>query len=89
VTFIVDLTPPDTYVAGTWGYVSAGTVSLTLSANEPVSGYDCKVDSGSWARCTSPFTTTLTAGNHTISVRATDLAGNADPLPASPWYTVS
>jgi hypothetical protein len=88
VTFIVDLTPPDTYVAGTWGYVSAGTVSLTLSANEPVSGYDCKVDSGSWARCTSPFTTTLTAGNHTISVRATDLAGNADPLPASPWYTV-
>jgi hypothetical protein len=87
-TFVVDTTPPDTYVAGTWGNVTARTVSLTLSANEPVQRFECRVDSGAWATCASPFTTTLPVGNHTISVRAIDVAGLADPNPAAPWYKV-
>jgi hypothetical protein len=87
--FVVDTTPPDTYVSGTWGVVAGRTVSLSLSANEPVRGYECRVDAAVWAPCTSPFTTTLPAGNHTISVRAVDQAGLADPYPAVPWYTVA
>jgi hypothetical protein len=86
--FIVDLTPPDTYVAGTWGNVTTAVNTLTLSANEPVLRYECRVDAAAWATCTSPFTATLPAGAHTISVRATDLAGNVDPNPATPWYQV-
>jgi hypothetical protein len=88
-SFIVDATPPDTYVSGTWGNVTSRTVTLTLSANEAVSGYQCRVDAAAWAPCASPFTTTLPAGNHTISVRAIDVAGLVDPNPAVPWYTVA
>ncbi|MBJ7330305.1 MAG: cellulase family glycosylhydrolase [Solirubrobacteraceae bacterium] len=85
-SFIVDRQMPDTYVSGTWGNVAIGPVSLTLSASEPVLRYECRVDSGAWATCTSPFTTTMPAGSHTISVRATDLAGWVDTSPAVPWY---
>jgi hypothetical protein len=87
-SFIVDLSPPDTYVSGTWGDVSVAGVSLTLSSNEPVGHYECQVDQGAWQTCASPFGATLTAGAHTIGVRAIDLAGWPDAAPAVPWYQV-
>jgi hypothetical protein len=86
--FIVDLTPPDTYVSGTWGNVTSPIPPLTLSANEPVARYECRIDSGTWTTCTSPYSTSMPLGAHTLSVRAVDLAGWADPNPAGPWYQV-
>jgi hypothetical protein len=37
----------------------------------------CRVDTGAFADCTSPFTTTVAEGTHTITVRVTDGAGNS------------
>lgn len=88
-TTIYDKYPADTYISGTWGNVTTHTVSLTLTASEPVTRFECRVDSGAWATCTSPFSTSLSNGAHTISVRAVDLAGWLDPDPAQAWYQVN
>jgi len=87
-TTIYDRYPADTYISGTRGDVYTHTVSLSFSASEPVRWYECKIDSGAWAGCDNPFTTTLANGEHWIYVRAIDLAGNVDPDPASAWYHV-
>ncbi len=88
-TTIIDLTPPDTYIAGTFGNVKALLNTLTLSANEPVTKYECKIDAGAWAACSTTYSFTLPLGAHTVSVRSYDLAGNVDPNPAQPWYQVA
>ena len=47
------------------------------------------MDAGAWADCTSPWTTAaLSDGAHTVSVRATDVAGNTDASPATRSFTV-
>jgi hypothetical protein len=51
--------------------------------------FECSVDGGTYASCTSPFSTsTLSAGSHIFAVRAVDAAGNIDPTPASYTWTI-
>ena len=65
------------------------TPTFAFSSSEPGSSFECKVDSGAYAACSSPKTTShLADGSHTFSVRATDPAGNPDPTPASRTFTV-
>ena len=48
----------------------------------------CKLDSGSWANCTSPHTVTgLNGGPHTIYIRAFDNAGNVSTEISGSWLT--
>jgi hypothetical protein len=48
------------------------------------------VDTGSYCACASPWTTpVLSDGSHTVSVRATDGAGNTDATPATRTWTVN
>lgn len=54
------------------------TPTFDFSADEPApTGFQCKLDSGSFAACTGPTTLSPTLdGSHTFTVRATDAAGN-------------
>ena len=58
-------------------------------SSEAGSSFQCKLDSGSYASCSSPKTTAhLADGSHAFYVRATDQAGNVDPTSASRTFTV-
>src|SRR6185369_5486415 len=54
------------------------TPTFGFSANEATpGGFECKLDNGTFAACTSPTTLASTPdGSHTYTVRATDTAGN-------------
>jgi hypothetical protein len=86
-----DTTPPDTTISsGPTGTTSDATPSFAFSATEPGSAFECKVDTGGWSACSSPYTTAmLSDGSHTVAVRATDAAGNVDASPATRSFTVA
>jgi hypothetical protein len=89
-TWTIDTSPPDTTITGgpANSSTSGPTVSFTFSS-EAGATFQCRMDSGSFSGCTSPFTiTNLTDGSHTFSVRAVDAAGNVDASPASRTWTV-
>jgi hypothetical protein len=67
---------------------SDATPSFGFSADEPVSGFECRLDSGAWTACTSPHAAgPLDDGDHVLEVRATDLAARVDPSAASHAWT--
>jgi hypothetical protein len=89
VTVDDTVAPATTLVSGPSGTVTSSDASFTFSTNE-ASTFSCKLDSGSYASCTSPTSYSgLAAGGHTFRVRATDRAGNVDASPAARSWTVS
>ena len=88
--FTVDTTPPDTTIdSGPNGPTNNKTPTFDFSSNESGSTFECKLDTGSFASCNPPKTlAALADGSHTISVRATDAAGNTDPSPATRSFKV-
>lgn len=87
---ITDTTPPDTSLTSTPALLStSASATFQFTATEPGSTFECKLDSGSWAACTTPKTYTgLAEGSHTVQVRATDGSANTDPTPASYTWVV-
>ncbi len=85
-----DTTAPDTTItSGPTGTSNDSTPTFAFTATEANSVFECRVDSGTWANCTSPWTTsTLSDGAHSVAVRATDVAGNTDATPATRSFTV-
>ncbi len=64
--------------------VTGQTPSVVASAT-----FECKIDSGEWAPCSSPFTAaTLADGDHTFSVRAVLGSDLVDPQAQSAEFTV-
>jgi Ca2+-binding RTX toxin-like protein len=90
ITYAEDSTPPDTTItAGPTGTINDATPSFEFSSSESGSDFACRVDSESFAPCSSTHTTAaLTDGAHSFEVRATDQAGNVDPSPASRAFNV-
>ena len=86
-----DTTAPDTTItSGPTGTSNDSTPTFAFTATEANSVFECRVDSGAWADCTSPWTTgTLSDGAHSVAVRATDAAGNTDSSPATRSFTVA
>ena len=86
-----DTTAPETTISsGPTGTTSDSTPTFAFGSSEPGSTYECRVDSGAWASCTSPWTTAaLSDGPHGVSVRATDAADNTDATPATRSFTVA
>jgi hypothetical protein len=83
-TVTVDTTAPQTTItSGPSGPTRDATPTFGFKAGEPGSTFQCKLDAGPWAACSSPRTTaTLADGTHAFRVRAKDAAGNIDPTPA-------
>jgi hypothetical protein len=84
-----DSDPPDARIhSGPPATVTSSTARFVFSADEPAS-FTCALDSGAPAPCSSPVMYNgLTPGSHTLTVRSTDTAGNADPAPAARTWTV-
>jgi predicted outer membrane repeat protein len=87
--FTVDTVAPETVVnAGPNGLTNDPTPTYAFSS-EPGASFECRVDSGSFAACSSPHTTAALAdGDHTFEVRAKDAVGNTDGSAASRAITV-
>jgi hypothetical protein len=83
--------PPDTTITSDPSAVTNDpTPTFEFSSTATGTGFQCKIDSGSFAPCHSPFTTKhLTDGAHTFYVRATGLWGKTDATPDSRRFTVS
>ncbi len=86
----IDTGSPDTTIdAGPAGAVSSAGATLSFSADESGVTYECRLDGGAWASCTSSHVLSgLAQGAHTFDVRATDAAGNVDASPATRTWTV-
>jgi hypothetical protein len=57
--------------------VQGPKVTVTFSATDlTTTTYECKIDSGSYASCSSPYSTQLAKGNHSVTIRATDAVGH-------------
>jgi hypothetical protein len=69
---------------------TSGTASFSFTSNEARSTFACRLDGGSWKRCSSPKSYSVAPGAHQFAVRATDSAGNTDSTPAfAAWAVVS
>ncbi|SNB48096.1 choice-of-anchor D domain-containing protein [Geobacter sp. DSM 9736] len=65
-------TNPSTFSSGSFSFISDASGAT----------FECSLDSGAFAACTSPYTfDNLSSGSHTFSVRAKDSAGGYDPNP--------
>jgi hypothetical protein len=80
---------PDTSIdSGPPAFTNSPNASFAFSGTNATS-FECKVDSASFAACTSPRNlTSLSEGQHTFQVRGVSGAGGPDPTPASRTWTV-
>jgi len=93
-TVVVDTTAPDTTIITKPAALdNDSTPTFTFSGNDGtgsgVASFMCRMDSGTYTTCTSPFTSSaLSDGSHTFDVYAIDIVGNADVSPASHTWTL-
>ncbi len=80
---------PDTFIdSGPSGSVFATSATFSFSATEP-STFQCRLDAGAFAPCTSPTSyANLTVGSHSFQVAATDGSFNVDASPGLRTWTV-
>jgi hypothetical protein len=85
-----DTVPPETSIdSGPSGTINVRNATFTFSSSEQGSTFECSLDNGAFASCTSPRNyVSLPDGSHTFQVKATDAAGNTDATPASRTWAV-
>ena len=85
-----DTTAPQTSITGgPSGTTGDSTPGFSFAASELGMSFQCKVDGGAFAPCSSPRTLgPLADGPHSFQVRAIDPAGNIDASPAQRAFTV-
>ena len=72
------------------GRPSPRAATFVLGASEGGSTFECALDGGAFAACSSPHTVSgLTLGAHSLTARATDPLGNVDTTSASHAFTVA
>jgi hypothetical protein len=96
VDWFVDAIPigllavPDTTITSgpSDGSTAASPVNFSFSGAPSDGFYQCKMDSASFSRCTSPKGYTLSNGAHSFQVRALAANGTADKTPATRSFTI-
>ena len=86
-----DTSPPDTRIVRTSRKPSGkGHVLFVarFASSEEGSTFECRLESGRFRPCASPFKRKLSVGRHRFEVRAVDAAGNVDPTPAKAYFAV-
>ena len=68
-------------------YLLPGPVTFTFSSDQPIATFQCQVDNGQYADCTSPDTYDLPPGTHFFRVRAVK-GGVADATPAERYWVI-
>ncbi|RCK72766.1 MAG: Fibronectin type III domain protein [Anaerolineae bacterium] len=92
--YVIDKISPETTLTGyPPSYANQTSATFLFNATDDggagVAYTECKLDTGSWEICTSPYEVSdLSAGEHTFAVRATDAASNVDSTPASYTWTI-
>nr|MDQ3822747.1 Ig-like domain repeat protein [Actinomycetota bacterium] len=83
-TWSVDTAGPETTIdSGPADPSGSASAAFAFDSDEPGSTFECRLEEGAWASCSSPETYSgLADGNHVFDVRAIDPAGNADGTPA-------
>jgi len=87
-TIILDMLPPTIYhtYPSQGNEIKSSTVTVTWRASDRTSGishYEIRLDNGSWIDTAMNSTHTFTGlsdGTHTVEVKATDKAGNAEQV---------
>jgi hypothetical protein len=91
-TVTIDATAPQTTITSGPALLSllSNKATFVFSSSEVGSRFECRLDDGAWASCTSPRSYSgLRLGRHSFAVRAIDPAGVTDPTPAEvTWYTL-
>src|SRR5205814_7786575 len=69
---------------------TATTATFAFSSTTAGAHFECSLDGGAFAPCSSPQTQqALAVGLHDFAVRAVDAVGNTDPTPATWSWTIS
>lgn len=77
-------TSPETTIASGPGSQTADTSASFVFDSNTNSTFECRIDSGNFEPCTSPFILEdLEEGTHTFEVRSISAGGTTDPSPAS------
>jgi hypothetical protein len=85
-TWAVDTTPPVAILASTPPNPSNQTTATFGFFASEQSTFQCKLDGGAFAACTSPqFYAGISDGSHTFQVKATDTAGNVGAATGYTW----
>jgi tripartite motif-containing protein 71 len=86
-TWTIDTTPPNVSIdSGPSGWVQSTDATFKFSSTDGTATFDCKLDGGSYAPCTSPTGYTgLVAGQHSFYVTATDNLGNTSAPAHHTW----
>ncbi|GAA4711514.1 Ig-like domain-containing protein [Nocardioides conyzicola] len=90
-SFTVDTNVPDTSItSGPDGLTNDPTPTWGIASTDEGGTFECSVDQAEFSACDAPEVTlpTLSDGEHGVSVRAIDAAGNVDPTPAVRQLTV-
>ena len=90
IRITIDATAPESTITSPADNAVLNTTTPTFSfSSESGATFECAVDAGDFAACTSPYTAdTLAIGPHSFAVQARDAAGNTETPPKSLAFSI-